>query len=101
MSGDFVGAFTDFQTNGAEPFTLGPQRIGDWVHYFLDLVRGGGRRGVEVNQAEISASIGVANEQIAHTATHQEEPVARFTKEGSKGLHLLKNRGKAWRKHDR
>ena len=101
MSGDFVGAFTNLQANGAETLTLGPQSVRDWIHYFLDLVGGRSRRCVEVNQAEISAGIGVANEQIAHTAADKEEPVARFTEKSSQGLHLLKNWGKARRKHDR
>ena len=57
MSSDLVGAFANFQTNGAETLTLGPQRISNWLHNLLDLVWGGSRRGVEVNQAEVSAGV--------------------------------------------
>ena len=53
MSSDFVGALTNFQTNGAEPLALSPQSIGNWLHNFLYLVWRGSRRGIEVNQAEV------------------------------------------------
>jgi hypothetical protein len=71
------------------------------LNNFLDLVWGGRCGGIEVNQAEVGASIGVSEEEIAHTSTHKEEAMARFTKKGSEWLHLLKNWGKARRKHDR